>query len=102
MPFVDDLMVANFNRADFRYPIARSPAAGRLDVDHDVILLGVEAVIDPADFRTDAGFAELSQPRELIAADDVAFGLYLHEGDGPVFLQHEIRESVAHVAEVLA
>src|SRR3954470_24021004 len=90
------------NRADFRYPIARQPTAGRLDVDHDVILLGVEAVIDPADFRTDAGVPELSQPRELIAADNVAFGLDFHEGDGAVLLQHEIRESVAHLAEVLA
>ena len=102
MPFVDDLMVANLYRADFRYPIARRPTAGRLDVDHDVILFGVEAVIDPADFRTDAGVTELFQPRELIAADNVAFGLDLHEGDGAVLLQHEIGKSVAHVAEVLA
>ena len=79
MPFVDDLMVANFNRADFRYPIPRRPTGGRLHVDHDIILLGVEAVIDPADFRTDAGVPKLFQPRELIASDNVALGFNLHE-----------------------
>jgi hypothetical protein len=44
----------------------------------------------------------LPQPSELVAADHVAFGLNLHEGDGTVLLQHEIREPVAHVAVVLA
>ena len=102
MPLVDDLTVSDLHRAYFRYPIAGRPTARRLDVDHDVILLGVEAVVDPPDFRTNAGVPKLSQPRELISADDVAFGLDLHEGDGSVLLHHEIRESVAHVAEVLA
>ena len=95
-------MVADLDRADFGYPIAGRPTARRLDVDHDVVLLGIEAVVDPADLRADAGVSELPQPSELVAADHVALGLDLHEGDGAVLLQHEIREAVAHVAEVLA
>ena len=55
MPLVDDLMVANLYRANFRYSIARRPCTRRLDVYHDVILLGANAVSDPADLRTDAG-----------------------------------------------
>jgi hypothetical protein len=51
MPLVDDLMVADLHRADFGYPIAGRPTARRLDVDHDVILLGIEPIIDPADLR---------------------------------------------------
>src|SRR5450755_4010343 len=51
MPLVDDLVVADLDRADFGYPIAGRPTARRLDVDHDVILFGIEAEIDPADFR---------------------------------------------------
>ena len=61
MPLVDDLMVANLHRADFSYPIARRPTARRL--------ARVEAVIDPADFCTDADVPKVRQPRELIAAD---------------------------------
>jgi len=44
MPLIDDLMVSDLHRADFRYSIAQRPTARRLDVDHDVILLGIEAV----------------------------------------------------------
>jgi hypothetical protein len=102
MPLVDDLMVADLHRADFGYPIAGRPTARRLDVDHDVVLLRIEPIIDPADLRANAGASELPQPSELVAADHVALGLDLHEGDGAVFLQHEIREPVAHVAEVPA
>src|SRR5712671_780358 len=102
MPIVDDLMVADLHRADFGYPIAGRPTTRRLDVDHDVVLLGIEPIIDPADLRADAGASDLPQPSELVAADHVALRLSLHEGDGAVFLQHEIREPVAHVAEVPA
>src|SRR6202035_2275431 len=102
MPLVDDLVVADLHRADFGYPIAGRPTARRLDVDHDVVLLGIKSVVDPADLRVDSGVSELPQPSELVAADHIALGLDLHEGDGAVLLQHEIREPVAHVAEVLA
>jgi hypothetical protein len=51
MPLVDDLMVADLDRTDFGYPIAGRPTARRLDVDHDIVLLGIESVIDPADLR---------------------------------------------------
>jgi hypothetical protein len=47
VPLVDNLMIADLDRADFGYPIAGRPTARRLDVDHDVILLGIEAVVDP-------------------------------------------------------
>src|SRR3954468_23345500 len=101
MPLVDDPMVADLHRADFGYPIAGRPTACRLDVDHDVVLLRIEPVVDPADLRADAGASELPQPSELVAADHVALGLDLHEGDGAVLFQHEIRKPVARVAEVL-
>ena len=84
MPLVDDLMVADLYRANFRYPIARRPTARRLDVDHDLILFRIEAVIDPAGFRANASVSRLSQACELIPADDVAFGFDLHERDGAV------------------
>jgi hypothetical protein len=45
MLLVDDLVVANLNRADFGYPIAGRPTAHRLDVDHNVVLLGIEAQV---------------------------------------------------------
>src|SRR5882757_9172696 len=102
MPFFDNFVVADLDRADFGYPVARRPATRGLDVDHDVVLLRIEPIIDPADLRADAGASDLPQPSELVAADHVALRLYLHEGDGAVFLQHEIREPVAHVAEVPA
>src|ERR1700730_11888538 len=102
MPLVDDLMVADLHRADFGYPIAGRPTARRLDVDHDVVLLRIEPIVDPADLRADARASELPQPSELVAADHVALGFDLHEGDRAILLQHEIREAVAHVAEVLA
>src|SRR6266700_4729219 len=90
MPLVDDLVVADLDRADFGYPIAGRPTARCLDVDHDVVLLGIEAVVDPADLRADSGVSELPQPSELVAADHVALGLDLHKGDGTVLLQQEI------------
>src|ERR1700731_2579528 len=69
MPLVDDLMVADLDRPDFGYPIAGRPTARRLDVDHDVVLLGIEPIIDPTDLRADAGASELPQPRERVAGD---------------------------------
>jgi hypothetical protein len=80
----------------------RSPAARRLYVNYDVVLLRIEAVIDPADLGTDAGASELPQPGELIAPDDVALGLDFHKRDRAVLFQHEVRKSVAHVAEITA
>src|SRR3954471_18163345 len=49
MPFVDDAVIANLHRTDLGDAIAVRPGAGRLDIDHHVILRGVETVIDPAD-----------------------------------------------------
>src|ERR1700680_3079209 len=49
MPLVDDLVVADLHRADFGYPIAGRPTARCLDVDHDVVLLRIEPIIDPAE-----------------------------------------------------
>src|SRR5882757_886939 len=64
MPFIEDLMVADLHRADFGYPIAGRPTARRLDVDHDVVLLGIESVVDPHDLRADSGVSELPQPSQ--------------------------------------
>ena len=70
------------------------PAARRLDVDHDVVLLRIEAVIDPADLGDGCRrLPSWRKPGQLVAADDVAFGLDLHEGDVAVLHQHQIRET---------
>src|SRR5450432_1053153 len=45
MPLVDDFMVADFYRADLRDTVAVRPAAGGLDVDHDIVLLGTSQTL---------------------------------------------------------
>src|SRR3954464_931314 len=61
MPLVDDAVIANLHRTDLGDAIAVRPGAGRLDIDHHVILRGVETVIDPADLGHDASGAELAE-----------------------------------------
>src|SRR3954452_24911904 len=71
MPLVDDTVIANLHRADLGDAIAIRPGAGRLDIDHHVVLLGVETIIHPTDLGDDAGCAELAEAGQLVAADHV-------------------------------
>src|SRR3954470_5432994 len=57
MPLVDDTVIAKLHRADLGDAIAIRPGAGRLDIDHHVVLLGVETIINPTDLGDDAGCA---------------------------------------------
>lgn len=101
MPFVDDAVIANLHRTDLGDAIAVRPGAGRLDIDHHVILRGVETVIDPADLGHDASGAELAEAGQLVTANHIPFRLDLHEGRLPVLHQHQVGETVSHPAEVV-
>lgn len=79
MPLANYLMVADLHRADFGDAIAGRPAFRCLDVDNDVILLRIETVVDATEVGADAGVAELPEPSELVAADNVAFGFHLQK-----------------------
>ena len=102
MPFFDDFVVADFHRANFRDAIPGRPAAGSFDIDDDIILLGVKAVVDFADLSWNASVHELPQPRELITPYRIAFRFDLHKRDRTVFREHQIGKAVAHGEEIFA
>jgi hypothetical protein len=96
------MMIADFDRADFGNTIRGGPAAGGLDVNDDIILLRIEAVIHAADLGLDPRVTKLTQARQLIASDDVAFGLDFQKGDLTVLRQHQVGKPVAHAPKILA
>src|SRR6185369_3272298 len=67
MPLVDDLVVADLDRSYFGYPIARSPTACGLDIDYDIVLLGIEAIVDPTGGSVDVKTA--GQAQETLSDD---------------------------------
>src|SRR4051812_12299255 len=102
MPLVNDTVIANLHRADLGDAIAIRPGARRLDVDHHVVLLGIETIIHPTDLGHDPGGAELAEAGQLVAADHVPPRPDLPEGRFAVLHQHQVRETVARPAEVVA
>ena len=59
MPFLDYFMIADSNGANLRDAIAGSPPARGFDVDDNVVLVRIEAVVDAPDLGRDAGRLEL-------------------------------------------
>src|ERR1700721_986787 len=54
MPFRNDFVIANFYGADLCNTVTVRPAAGRLDIDDNVILLWVETEVDAGNLGFDS------------------------------------------------
>src|SRR5580698_7438741 len=101
MPLRDDFVIAKFNSANLGDTGSVRPAAGGFDVDDNIILLRIEPEIDAGDLGFYAGVTKLLQARELVAANDIPFRLYLNKGDGIILLCHKVGETVPHRLVVL-
>ena len=92
---IDDLAVSDLHSADLGHAMLLTAPAGRLDINDDVRLVGVE---DPAyadDVCAEPGITQLLLTQQLVGSKLIALGFDLDEAHTVIVNNHQVRIAIA-------